>query len=125
MGSEQDLDAMLIYPWSVPATKAWSLDTGLLRLRDDSVHDLAVWLWEYGGSVAQQWAVIELMAHGDLRKGIGIISEIMRQHPQDAQTIRSQYPDFVQGYIDMELSELPGCVAEYSAFFGRPVRLLQ
>lgn len=94
-----------IYPWSMSITGMWGPDTGLYALRDEQAEQIAEMIWPAGIGV-QQSAVVELLAHGNIRKAAQLVRALAGQHPELSEKIRSQYQG-MEKLFDAPLEDFP------------------
>lgn len=84
-----DISKIYVLPWHKQQTHLWYPDE-LLRIRDDNIGDLTDWLWD-SGSQYQQGAVKELLCHGNLKKAVALVRELIEQHPSQEEWLKRQY----------------------------------
>lgn len=101
-----------IYPWDVSATGSWSVDSGLLRLRDDDIPTLTEWLWENGGNV-QISAIQELLAHGNQRKAAELAKSLVENYPVVEASLKTGLGALAQILLTTSLEKFPSKPSEH------------
>lgn len=108
-----DRKTVRVYPWEMSATGSWSPETGIFRLRDDTPEQLAELLWN-PGSLVQNTAMVELMAHGNPRKAAQLARALVSQHPIAENSIREGFgPRTAEYLLKVPLERIPGTPSEY------------
>lgn len=103
-----------IYPWNMSITGAWSLDTGILLLRDLSPEELSSLLWEYGIRV-QNTAIVELIAHGNPRKASAFARKLVADHPEAIASIQESFgEEILEMLLHRPLEKIPGSPEEFN-----------
>lgn len=107
---------VMIFPWSMSATGQWSEETGLLKLRDDTIKELVEWLFPWG-YIPQNTAIVELMAHGNLRRAAEFARNLVEAYPVCERSVRASFGETTDRLLNDDLESFPSKPEEFSPEF--------
>jgi len=97
--------------WSISATNQWS-DEEMSWLRNENPSEMVEPLWGAGRSV-QNFALMEMVAHGNYRKAAALSRAMVSAHPECKRSISEDCgPDMAKILLEENLLKLPSKPSE-------------
>jgi len=105
---------IVLYPWSIPATKHFKTESELREIQEGTARELANSLHDYGNGYDMLAVFQELVRHGDERKGAEFFQIIRKERP-DTLEIFDLVPQQIRSKLENTPPwQLPSCPQDFS-----------